>query len=234
MPYCVNCDVELAKSELRCPLCGAPAVDPDHPGSAVSYAPPPDFSLPRQEPKRGRVTLLILLSGLFLLPIIICTFYHVSLLSDAKWPAILSGGFVAAYVMVVIPAVLRTKPLPQLLIDLAAAELYAYYIAGTLDAAWFPSFAFPVILVPFLVALFLLLFHMAVGLERLKTAALSLLAAGLYCLFLEWRINVVFLDRTRFVWAQYPLIVLVALSFIFFLISRDEVLKARLARRFFI
>ena len=46
MSYCVNCGVELEKSEKRCPLCGVEVINP---------AQPPEDKEPRQRPYPNRI-----------------------------------------------------------------------------------------------------------------------------------------------------------------------------------
>ena len=45
MSYCVNCGVELEKSEKKCPLCGVEVINP---------AQPPEDKEPRQRPYPNR------------------------------------------------------------------------------------------------------------------------------------------------------------------------------------
>ena len=49
MAYCPNCGVELAPSEARCPLCGAPAPQP--PGAGKPY--PPAANAPEERHARS-------------------------------------------------------------------------------------------------------------------------------------------------------------------------------------
>ena len=46
MSYCVNCGVELEKSEKKCPLCGVEVINP---------AQPPEDKEPRQRPYPNRI-----------------------------------------------------------------------------------------------------------------------------------------------------------------------------------
>ena len=46
MSYCVNCGVELEKSEKKCPLCGVEVINPKE---------PPQDKEPRQRPYPNRI-----------------------------------------------------------------------------------------------------------------------------------------------------------------------------------
>lgn len=237
MPYCLICDVELAPTEKFCPLCGAPACDPPDPAAA-----PPE-SLPEHvvsDPRHAsvqevsRCSTLLLLSLPFLMAALIYLVCDINVHGHPMWVGVVTAGLGLSYLVAVVPPVLHTPPLLQLCLDLAASELFLFYIAQKMQGPWFWPFAFPIALAPFACAILLVLIRYFSGLDALKIAALSTLATGFYCMLIEWRINVVFLGRTHFVWAMYPLIVFLIISAILFLASRDEMLKATLARRFFI
>ena len=65
MAYCPNCGVELAPSEARCPLCGAPAPQP--PGAGKPYPPAANAPEERHAPRKRR-TFALACAILLLIP----------------------------------------------------------------------------------------------------------------------------------------------------------------------
>ena len=234
MPYCVKCDIDLGPYEQVCPLCGTPAYSSKAESQPISSDPYPVAQQPQDSTKMGRVSMLTLLSMPFLLAIAIFNICDLATHGMLKWTGVVVSCIILIYIISVIPAVLRPALPLQLLIDLVAVQLVLFYICHFLRGIWFWPLAFPITLYPFACAIFLILLRYFSGLDALKIASLSTLLAGIYCMFIEWRINLFFSVRQGFVWAQYPLIALLLLSAVLFFASRDEVLKARLARRFFI
>ena len=66
MSYCVNCGVELAKSEKKCPLCGVEAVNPKEKGEPAGKPPYPKEL--KETPHVNSHSLAVLLTLVFLLP----------------------------------------------------------------------------------------------------------------------------------------------------------------------
>ena len=77
MAYCPNCGVELAPSEARCPLCGAPAPQP--PGAGKPYPPAANAPEERHAPRkrlRGK-------AGNSVLPNAHSAFFRLEIAADA-------------------------------------------------------------------------------------------------------------------------------------------------------
>ena len=232
MSYCIRCGVELADSEPRCPLCGGPISE-----TAEGGALRPVFAYPLDGqsalPRINRARFLPLLSVLFALPIIFSFFGDYDLHGHLDCAELATAALLLAYVVIVIPATLRTRPVFQLVLDLCCTEAALFFSALILQGDWFWLFAFPAALYPFASALLLILLRRKTGLPGLYIAALSCFSAGLYCLLLEWRINAVFHLRGSFFWSIFPFLVGIALAILLYFTERNHILKQKLARRFF-
>jgi hypothetical protein len=231
MSYCVNCGVELSPKERVCPLCGTPVL---RPGQSMPPLPEPSVSYSPKPVRVERHSLLVLLTILFLLPILLSFFCDVSLHGSVEWAGYVAAGVILIYVALVLPLTLHTPVLFQLMLNVVALEGVLYYICHSLRGNWYWSFAFPIALFPFATAFLFVLLHRFARWNGLHIAALSCLSCGFYCLLIEWRCNVVFAVSEHFVWSFYPLITAAILAAILFFISRSESLQQRLARRFFI
>ncbi|MCI8594551.1 MAG: hypothetical protein HFF09_04765 [Oscillospiraceae bacterium] len=232
MVYCVNCGVELAPSECKCPLCGTSIVQADLPPEALPFYPQEEPRLPAYRVERH--SLLVLLTVVFALPIALCFLCDFKLHGQLEWAGFVAACLVLVYITVIIPITLRPSILLQLAIDWAGVELLLFYIARSLKADWFEPFAFPVALFPCAAAAILILLRKKARWSGLDIGGLACLAAGIYCAFLEARINAVFLLRNFFAWAQYPFFTLLAVAFLLFVAGRNRRIKEKLARRFFI
>ena len=232
MSYCIRCGVELADSEPRCPLCGGPVSETaEGPATPAAFVYPPEAK--PSPPRTNRARFLPLLSVLFALPIIFTFFGDYDLHGHIDCAKLTAAALLLAYVIIVIPATLRTRPVFQLILDLCCTEAALYFSALVLQGNWFWPFAFPAALYPFASALLLILLRRKTGLPGLYIAAISCFSSGLYCLLLEWRINAVFHLRGSFLWSVFPFLLGIALAILLYFTERSHILKQKLARRFF-
>lgn len=234
MSFCVNCGVELADSEPRCPLCGTEVVNPADKSAKNSTPPFPRVNtIPAPHVSRG--SLLKLFSLIFLLPVIICVVCDLSVNNVFDWSGFVIGGSVLVYIMTIIPMIPR-RPHAFACISLDFISLLAFliYIEQKTSGVWFVPFALP--LTAILTALIIAIVALGIysSISPLVLSAISIFAGGFFCLATELLIDFAFIGEFRMVWSLYPLVVSALLALILLFIDSNKPLRERLARRFFI
>lgn len=230
--YCAKCGVELADTEAVCPLCGL-AAHPDIPRT------PGKPLYPRQQypvPQVSSWGLQIVLTTLFLMPMLICLQCDLLVNQGITWSGYVVGALLTCYVIAVLPVWFK-KPNPVIFVPsgFAAVGLYLLYISIATGGGWFLSFAFPVLGYICLVvtAVVTLLKYVRRGVLYIIGGAFT--ALGMFMPLMGFLLNVTFFDSTAFAWwSLYPLtgLVLLGLMLIFLAICRPA--RETMQRKFFI
>ncbi len=235
MSYCVNCGVELAPSEKRCPLCGVEVKNPAAPWVEPAMTPYPS----RMENLQSHIDsryLAAFSSLLMLIPLFLCLFCDL-LDGGLSWSLLVGGALGLLFLYALFPYITNKTTLPVLLsIDTVGTLLYLKLIEFVSGGQWFLRLGMPICLSAgfFLVAL-TGIFHMNKRMGGLVRTACVFFAAGLFLVFLELILNqyhtgVVFLLN----WSIYPLIPCVILGVSALLLNRRIRLKDEFRRRFFL
>ena len=230
--YCIHCGVKLADTEKQCPLCGTRVYHPDFP---LAEAPPlyPSHRLPT--PQVAPRTAQIILTTIFLLPLLITLLCDLRITGAVTWSGYVIGALIMSYVILVLPFWFR-NPNPVIFVacGFAAVGLYVLYINQATDGNWFLTFAFPLIGYLGLVttAVVALLRYVRAG--RLYIFGGANIALGLFMPLMEYLICITF-QRPRFTaWSLYPLIALVLLGAMLVFLGINKTARATMERKFFI
>lgn len=133
--YCIQCGVKLADSEKQCPLCGTVVFHPElsRPEAEPLY---PPSRQPTQVSHRG---LLVIITTLFLLPILICLLSNLQFSDNITWSGYVTGALLVAYVSFVLPLWFH-KPNPVIFVpcSLASAVLYVLSTSSPRAAGSYP------------------------------------------------------------------------------------------------
>lgn len=124
MSYCVNCGVELADSEQKCPLCGIPVENPRKPWKEPERMPYPkriEHVMQRVDRRFSAILATIALS----VPVICSALIDIFMTHKISWSGYVTGAALCLFVWVLLPMLLR-RPKVYLLIlfDTAALQLY--------------------------------------------------------------------------------------------------------------
>lgn len=231
--YCINCGVELADSEKKCPLCGTSVFHPEL-SRQEAERPFPDARLDKPElvNRSGLLFVITVLAVLSMVTVLLCDW---RINGDVVWSGYAAGGVVLVYVMAILPLWFRS-PNPVIFIsaDFAAIALYLLYIDHTVGGAWFLSFALPVTagFALLLVAVVALLKYVRRGYLFIFGGAL-MLGGGLMVL-LEYLINCTFHVREVFFWSFYPLAAGFILGLMLIIIGVCPSLRESLRKKFFL
>ena len=149
MSYCVNCGVELADSEKRCPLCGVEVVNPVKPWVEPKTPPYPE-RLERIMSRIDRRFFAGLLGVILLIPVCITLLIDLLANNGVTWSAYVVGGITVFFFVVVFPLILKKNHLYELYaIDFSVILLYLLLINVIDDTQveWFFPLAMPLVLI---------------------------------------------------------------------------------------
>lgn len=230
--YCINCGVKLADSEKQCPLCLTKVYHPEiSQKDADPLYPPQRYPALQVSPAGTRV----ILSVLFLLPVLICLQCDLLLSGGISWSGYVSGALAVLYVAAVLPSWFR-KHNPVIFVPCTFAAIGAYllYINFATAGSWFLSFAFPVTGFVALVvtAVVTLLRYVRKGMLYIIGGAF--IALGAFMPLMEFLLVVTFSTVKFAWWSLYPLTALVLLggTLIFLAICRPA--RETMERKLFI
>ncbi len=230
--YCANCGVKLADTEKQCPLCGTRA----HPDVLQSPQDAPLFpvqSYPSmQVSSRG---LQIILTTLFLLPMLICLQCDLLVTGGISWSGFVIGALLTCYTWVILPIWFK-KPNPVIFVpcDFAAAALYLLYINLATGGHWFLRFALPVIgfLCLVVTAVVALLRYVRRG--ALYVYGGAFLATGAFMPLMGFLLNLTFFEAKFALWSLYPTTALVLLGAMLIFLAICRPARESMQRKFFI
>lgn len=230
--YCVNCGVKLADTEKHCPLCGVRAFHPDiHRPEGQPLFPPDREPVPQVSSWGAQ----IVLTTLFLLPLIITFLCDLQINGGITWSGYVIGALVLGYTVFVLPVWFkRRNPVIFVPCSFVAAGVYLLYINYATGGSWFLSFAFPVLAGVGLIvtAVVTLLRYVRKGvLYILGGAAITL---GAFMPLMGFLLNLTFFTPRFALWSLYPLTVLVLFGGMLIFLAICRPARETMERKFFI
>ncbi len=230
--YCVKCGVELADSEINCPLCKTKVVCPEGMTRPEAASPFPQH--------HGKVTegitrsgFMFILTFFFLVPLVICIICDYNLNNSFDWSGYVVGGMGYVYVSFALPCWFR-KPNPVIFVPVSflSALMYLLFICLNTGGKWFLSLAFPITLYICIVfsAVVTLLRYVKGG--RLFIYGGMVMLLGILTVLIELFLHITF-DMKMFRWSLYPLIGLSLVGLMLIIIGICRPLRESLRRKLF-
>jgi hypothetical protein len=233
MSYCVNCGVELAQSEKRCPLCQVEAVNPKAPWVEPAERPYPRHmdTLMEKIDRRYFATL----AGLLLtIPCVITLLLDLVSGGGITWSAYFIGAAALVFVFVFLPFYFKRYYIVTFLsADCAAVLLYLLFIERMNGGHWFLGLGLPITATASVCMIILALLFTKTRFSILIKAGAVLIAIGLFVVCAELFINLDVYNAVRFAWSFYALIPCVMLGVAALVLERREKTKERIRRRLF-
>lgn len=230
--YCINCGVKLSDTERQCPLCATRVFHPELQRPEVQPPYPSDKMPPPHTRSKGP---LVIVTALFLLPVLIVLLCDLQLYGGVTWSGYVMGGIGVAYVLFVLPLWFY-KPNPVIFVacDFVAVGAYLLYICLATGGNWFLSFAFPVTGgVGLIVTAVVTLLRYTHGGE-LYIFGGAFILLGLFMLPVEILANVTFGVEKFFGWSLYPLVTLVLLGGTLIFLAINRAARESMERRLFL
>ena len=232
MSYCVNCGVELADSEKRCPLCDTEVINPKKP-----WREPESFPYPRHlEPVRERANRVFFAS---VASLILCVPAAVTLLCDLlpdgelTWSGLVAGALALVFVWFLVPLYCRRYYLLRLIaLDCAAALAYLKLIEYAVRGHWFLPVGMPITVgVSALVLLCALALRNRRRLSAGVRAACVLMAVSAATLWIDLVVRRAVHGVWGVGWSLYVLPPCAALAAVCILLSRHKHFREELHKR---
>ena len=238
MSYCVNCGVELAPSEKKCPLCGTPVINPNVQEKKEAEGPFP--RLIPEEPKNinwGSIWLLITL--IFMVPIGLALTCDINISHEITWSKFVVASLGLIYFFIITPLFtmksnMKMRSVLCVILDTVWMELFLFAIERSVGGSWFMKFAFPLAASMGMAIIFCQVICIYAPMWKLSKLAVIVAVIGVMCVVIEALLNYGFGFGTRLVWSFYPLITLIVLGGILMVIDHNPEMKEKIKRRFFL
>ena len=228
----VNCGVELADSERRCPLCHTEVHNPRQPYDRKIPKPFPN-RLDLFEPEDNRGFAAAITTLLLALPAAICLACDVAYTRGAGWSMLVTGAMAMLWVFIVPPIFLRRhKVLFCGTLDTAAVLGYLWMVEHyAAKGSWFQAMAVPlVVLVDLLfTADYLLVAKVIHG--RFRQMALVLASVPLLLVGVEVCLDLFLDGRVSLLWSFVVSIPCLILALLLVVLGRRERFRQQMRKR---
>ena len=228
--YCINCGVQLADTEKKCPLCSTVVYHPElsQPTAQELY---PKKRLPKAGSGKAVLGGAILI--LFMIPLVLT--FCADLLADGRidWFGYVAGAVGVAYVTLALPLWFQ-NPNPVIFVpcDFAAGAGFLLYMNLVTDGNWFLRFAFPLIVGAGVIVCSLVTLLRYLHRGRLYIVGGALIALGSLVLMLEHLLSITF--GLRFIgWSFYPLICLILFGGLLIFLAMNSIVREKIERKIF-
>lgn len=229
--YCINCGVELADHEKRCPLCKTLVCNPDF---VRPNAPTPYPRRPEGREEMNRSGVLFILSFIFLTLMFLSVASDLSINNGLIWSGYAIGALLLGYLIIVLPLWFKApNPLIFVSADFVGVMAYLYAINYFVGGDWFFTFALPVtaMLGGIICGVIAALRYVHRGALFIFGGAFILLGMALTAA--ELLMNLTFHYTRGLIWSAYPLIVFILLGIMLIIIATCTPLRESLKRKFF-
>jgi len=232
MSYCVNCGVELEKSQKACPLCGVEAVNPREPFDPLLPKPYNDHIARAHAAVEQRYTAIIA-SVLLMLACVICVMANLVYQDSFTWSVYVAASLALFWVLALFPMLFSSlHPVVIVTLDVSALLLFLYIInTQTGGRDWYARLAMPQVLLYGVLALIVVLFWRSRHVYGWQRYGIAVMAAGLAMLGLEALLDLYNSMRVQLQWSWFAAIPAFALGLILFLIERKREVKDEILKR---
>ncbi len=229
--YCINCGVELAAHETKCPLCATPVCNP---AFLNPDAPRPYPSADEVHDEINRSGVIFLLSFLFLLPAVLTLVCDLTLNRTLVWAGYPVGALLLGYLIVVVPLWFR-KPLVSALVfaDFVGLAAFLFYINFAVGGSWFLTFALPITAMVAIIVCSVITLLRYYARYALAIFGGTFVMLGAALVATEYFINMTFYRTYPLEWSFYPLVICVLLGAALLVVAFSPKLKESLKKKFF-
>ena len=229
--YCIKCGVKLSDNQKNCPLCGTVVFHPEVMPSGDPLYPAEQHPAPQVRSQAA----LVVITTLFLLPLIITALCDYQLNGQITWSGYVIGALFISYVCLVLPFWFR-RPNPVIFVPcgFAAVGVFLLYISIATSGGWFLSFAFPVTGAIGLIVTAVVALLKYVGKGELYIFGGAFVLLGAFMPVMELLLNVTFGFTRGLVWSVYPLTALVLLGGMLIFLAICRPARETMERKFFL
>ena len=135
MSYCVNCGVELQKSEPRCPLCGTEVCNPNEQQEEKPVRPYPAH-VEHLDKKVDQRYIASFISLLLLIPLFTTMLANVLVSKQLSWSYLVLGGELVVFTVFLLPMIARMPKVLYMVIDTVAVCVLLLLIRVLTKSSW--------------------------------------------------------------------------------------------------
>ncbi len=235
MSYCVNCGVELQKSEPRCPLCGTEVINPNELKEEKPLRPYPSHveHLDRSVDRRYIASFIALL---LLIPLFTAMLANVLVSGGLTWSFLVLGGELVLFAVFLLPMIARMPKVLYIVIDAAAVGVLLLLIRVLTQSnwEWLLLLGLPITLLTALMCWFFsTMTSPKCRIPLLVRFTFALACIGLLVVAIEFFIG---LYQHRIVWPTWSLYVLfpcLVLASSLLILNRRARVKEEIKKRFY-
>ena len=235
MSYCVNCGVELQKSEPRCPLCGTEVYNPNEMQEEKPIRPYPSH-VEHLDKKVDQRYIASFISLLLLIPLFTVMLANILVSKQLTWSYYVLGGELVAFTVFLLPMIARMPKILYVVIDAAAVGvlLLLIQVIAQGDWGWLLLLGLPITALAALMSWF---FAVMAGpnfkLPILVRFTFGLVCIGLLVVSIEFLINLYQHVLAWPTWSLYVLFPCLVLASSLLLLNRRARVKEEIKKRFY-
>lgn len=233
MAYCVKCGVKLEASEEKCPLCKTVVYHPDLSMEEVKPVFPPieEVEGMKFNPKYKA----LIASFILFLPTALSIICDYSINGEVVWSGIVLASALLVFIIVFVPLFLpKLNIIIYLAADYLALLAFERYIESKTHSEWFYGFALPLTSSLLVIILAAVVVKRITKGQRMWIFSVLFFLSGLECVLIEFLINLSFTKKEHLIWAYYPAVTFVVVGIILLICSKNQKLKNKIEKKFFV
>ncbi len=236
MSYCVNCGVELQKSEPRCPLCGTEVINPREQPEEKPVRPYPSH-VERLDKSVDRRYVASFISLLLLIPLFTTMLANIFVNKQLSWSYYVLGGELVLFSVFLLPMIARMPKILYVLVDAVAVGvlLLLIQVLAAGNWGWLLLLALPVTgLAAVMSWFFTILASPKCRLPVLVRFSLAITCVGLFVVAIELFIGLYHSHAVAWPsWSLYVLFPCLVLASSLLLLNRRARVKEEIRKRFY-
>ena len=232
MSFCVNCGVELAKTEKSCPLCMVEVKNPLAPFASEQM--PLYADVPVAGVRRYR-DLALPFCLLMLIPMSLCLVIDLLTTGNLSWSRYVALSLLLLAIFTLPPLFMeRINIMLCIVLDWTGTVGFLFVLDRMTPGNWYMAVAMPFAVVAGIAAILLAAFFVYLSASRWVRGAASLIVTALLAVAADLLVKR-FTEAERPIgWSLFVVAPCIVLAAVALVINRNAVLKERVKQRFFV
>jgi len=235
MSYCVNCGVELQKSEPRCPLCGTEVINPNEINEEMPIRPYPSH-VEHLDKTVDQRYIASFISLLLLIPLFTTMLANIFVSKELTWSYLVLGGELVLFSVFLLPMIARMPKVLYAVVDAAAISVLLLLILVLTHSSWswFLLLGLPItVLTTLMFWFFSVMADPKCRISVFVRFTFGLTCVGLLAVAIEILIGVYNHAVVWPTWSLYVLFPCIVLATALLLLNRRARVKEEIRKRFY-
>lgn len=231
MSYCVNCGVELERSQIKCPLCSVIVINP-----ADKEAPQDRKTFPKKRDeleKKDRAFWINFISILLAVPIATCVLSNLLYDKTISWSIFVIAGVFILWALCTSPFYFKKFSYTKMLfVDMAAILIGLATIEFQVPGrGWTFYIALPIVLYCFASALFIIFLTKKKIINGLRITTVIFTAVAVMLFMLEMLLDLYSSGMISLFWSWFVIAPCLSVASLFILLDKNKRFKHEMAKR---